>query len=217
MRENGGGGYGVQGAEAGVTSRLVVITGGPGSGKTSLVTRLGSLGYATVPEAALQIIDEFNREHGVAGQVEWRQQHPAEFTRLVMKRQVTLEAACTIAEGGIGFCDRGRPDTMAYAALAGYELDSESRSLVESQRYLRVFLLDTFSHFTMRPETGRTSDRERSVRIHDLLDEAYRSLGYLPCRVPELSVRNRARLVLSELGELGQDLDPRRRLAGSSG
>ena len=186
-----------------VDSRFVVITGGPGSGKTSLVVHLGSLGYATVPEAAIQIIDELNREYGVPGQIEWRQKHPAEFQRLVTRRQAALEAACTVAEGGVGFCDRGRPDARAYAELFGFQLGSEVMSLVESQQYLRVFLLDTLSSFKVRSATGRTSGRERSMRIHDLLYEAYRSFGYSPILVPELSIRGRARFVLSELGETG--------------
>jgi predicted ATPase len=186
-----------------VTSRFVVITGGPGAGKTSLVAHLGSLGYATVPEAGIQIIDELNREHWVPGQVKWRQQHPAEFLRLAMVRMAALETACTVAEGRFGFCDRGRPDALAYAELFGSELDSEVRSLIESQRYLRVFLLDTLSDFPARPATGRTSDRERSVRVNALLFEAYRSLGYAPFRVPELPTGDRARFVLSELGEPG--------------
>jgi predicted ATPase len=184
-----------------VPSRLVAITGGPGSGKTSLIDYLGSLGYATVPEAALQIIDELIRERGVSGQIEWRQAHPAEFVRLIMVRQATLEAACTVAEGQLGFCDRGRPDALAYAELFGLEVDSEIRVHVDGQRYLWVFVLDTLSDFRTRPATGRTSDRARSLRICDLLHEAYGSLGYTPTRVPELSIRDRARFVLSELGE----------------
>lgn len=194
-----------------MTSRLVVITGGPGSGKTCLVTHLDSLGYVTVPEVAIQIIDELNRKHGIAGQVAWRRQHLPEFSRLVMERQVALEAACWVPEGSLGFCDRGRPDVLAYAELAGQSLDSEMRRLVEEQRYLCVFLLDTLSRFPNRPETGRTSDRERSVRIREHLDGAYRSLGYTPIRVPELPVPDRARMVLSELGEPDPNLDPPRR------
>lgn len=187
------------------TTRLVVITGGPGSGKTSLVTYLGSLGYATVSEAAIQIIEELNGQLGVADQIAWRQQHPAEFQRRVTYRQAALEAACSIASGGLAFCDRGRPDAKAYAQLAGYKLDAEVRSLVEAQRYLRIFLLDTLNSFAERPATGRISDRARSLRIHDLLDEAYCSSGYAPCRVPGLPIPDRAQFVLSELGEPGPD------------
>ena len=183
-----------------MASRLVVITGGPGSGKTSLVGYLGSMGYATVPEAAIQIIDERNQALGVPGQIAWRQRHPNEFQRLVVERQVALEAACRMAAGEFGFCDRGRPDALAYAALVGVELDRDIRALVEGQRYLQVFVLDTLACFEERPATGRTSDRQRSVRIRDLLEAAYRSLGYAPCRVPELSIADRASLVLSKLG-----------------
>lgn len=187
------------------TTRLVVITGGPGSGKTSLVTYLGSLGYATVSEAAIQIIHELNAQLGVAGQIAWRQQHPAEFQRRVTYRQAALEAACSVAEGSLAFCDRGRPGAKAYAQLVGYKLDAQVRSLVGAQRYLRVFLLDTLSCLAERPATGRISDRARSLHIHDLLDEAYRSSGYVPCRVPELPILDRARFVLSELGEPGPE------------
>jgi predicted ATPase len=183
-----------------VTSRFVVITGGPGSGKTSLVNYLGSLGYATVPESAIQIIAELNRERGIQAQIEWRKGHPAEFTRLVMVRMDALEAACTAGGQELVFCDRGRPDALAYSEISGTELDREIWPLIEGRRYLRVFLLDTLSDFPARPDTGRTSNRERSLRLHGLLLKAYRSLGYEPLRVPELSIEDRAQLVLSELG-----------------
>ena len=184
-----------------MASRLVVISGGPGSGKTSLIEHLESLGYATVPEAGIQIIDELNRQHGVPGQIAWRQRHPGDFQRLVRARMVALEAACTIPAGEFGFCDRGRPDALAYAEFFGIEIDSDLRAFVEGRRYLRVYLLDTLSCFEERPATGRTSDRQRSVRIHDLLDKAYRSQGYAPCPVPELTIEDRARFVLAELGK----------------
>jgi predicted ATPase len=186
-----------------MSPRFVVITGGPGSGKTSVVDHLASLGYATVPESGIQIIEELNRERGVAGQVAWRQGHPAEFTRLVFDRLVALEEACEAARDALVFCDRGRPDTLAYAADTGVVLGEDYLSLIHQQRYLEVYLLDTLSRFPERSATGRTSDRARSVRLHDLLDVAYRSLGYRPVPVPELSIEERARFVLSDLGERG--------------
>lgn len=189
--------------------RFVAITGGPGSGKTSLIEYLGSLGYATVPEAAIQIIAELNRQHGIPGQIAFRREHPVEFLHLIMRRQAALEAACAAAEGSLVFCDRGRPDALAYAELYGLPPEDELRSHAASQQYHRVFLLDTLSHFPERPHTGRTSDRSRSLQVRDLLDAAYRSQGYSPFRLPELSTADRARLVLSELGETAQGPDPR--------
>lgn len=94
------------------------------------------------------------------------------------------------------------PDALAYAELFGFELDRDLRSLVDRQRYLRVFILDTLTAFPVHAATGRTSDRQRSVRLNALLFKAYRSGGYAPIRVPELSIEARAQLVLSET--LGQ-------------
>ena len=181
------------------TSCFVAITGGPGSGKTSLVNHLGSLGYATVPEAGIQIIRELNRELGVQGQVAWRQGHRAEFQRQVVDRMLALEAACTAPEGSLVFCVRGLPDVLAYAEEFGIEVEPALRSLIDGKRYRRVFILDTLADFPARAATGRTSNRERSVRLNALLFKAYRSFGYSPVRVPELSIEARAQLVLSEL------------------
>mgnify|MGYP001819448042 FL=1 len=183
-----------------MSPRFAVITGGPGSGKTSLIDHLASLGYATVPEAGIQIIEELTQELGLAGQVVWRQQHPAEFQRLVQERLVANEEACSATGDALVFCDRGRPDALAYATLVGIELAAGSRTRIDDQRYHQVFLLDTLSHFEARPATGRTSNRQRSLRLHALLDSAYRSLGYEPVRIPELSIEDRARLVLESLG-----------------
>ena len=39
---------------------VVVLTGGSGVGKTTLIDRLASRGFSTVPEAAMQVIDSNN-------------------------------------------------------------------------------------------------------------------------------------------------------------
>lgn len=184
-----------------MTNGFVVITGGPGSGKTSLVDYLASIGYATVPEAAWQIIEELNHEHGVAGQIVWRRAHPRVFQRLVLERQCALEAAYQVPPGRLVFCDRGRPDSLAYVDLAGVVLENDLLGLISAQCYSRVFLLDTLTRFDRRELTGRISDRERSLRIRQLLEMAYCKQGYAPVLVPELPIKERAHLVLEELGE----------------
>ena len=51
--------------ERDAASYRVVVTGGPGSGKTTLVEALAARVYATVPEAGIQVIEALNREPGL--------------------------------------------------------------------------------------------------------------------------------------------------------
>ena len=44
-------------------ARLIVLSGGSGVGKTALIERLATLGYATVPEAAMQVSQSVSQYH----------------------------------------------------------------------------------------------------------------------------------------------------------
>jgi predicted ATPase len=177
----------------------VVVTGGPGSGKTTLVQALGRRGFATVPEAALEIIDALNAEHGVAGQKAWRAAHRAEFQRAVLLRQVELEAE--VEEQDAVFFDRGRLDGLAYCRFHGLAVDPRDLALARAGRYDRVLVLETLRAFAGRPETGRTSDRAESVALGEVLAQVYRAHGYALTLVPELATPlDRVVFVLASLG-----------------
>ncbi len=176
---------------------LVVVTGGPGSGKTTLVDALGKLGFATVPEAAIQVIDELNDELGLEGQKAWRSENRADFQTRVIHRQVALEERCS-AEGTT-FLDRGRLDGLAYCRHFGQPVPAELERLAPLARYDRVFVLDTLSDFADRGATGRTSDRAASIAIRERIEEVYREHGYAAVRVPEMDVGRRVEFVLGAL------------------
>ena len=62
---------------------VVVLTGGSGVGKTTLIDRLASLGFGTVPEAAMQVIDSLNTLLDPEQQLAWRSTHKTAFGNLV--------------------------------------------------------------------------------------------------------------------------------------
>ena len=177
---------------------LVVVTGGPGSGKTTLVEALGARGFATVPEAAIQVIGELNEELGLDGQKAWRGAHRAEFQTRVIRRQVELEERCTTE--GVTFLDRGRPDGLAYCRHFGGAVPEEVARLAPLGRYDRVLVLDTLAHFEDRGATGRTSDRAMSLAVRERIEGVYRELGYSPLPVPEMEVGKRVEFALEVLG-----------------
>ncbi|MDF1799096.1 MAG: ATP-binding protein [Planctomycetota bacterium] len=176
----------------------VVITGGPCSGKTTVIEALAARGFRVVPEAAIEVIAELSERLGVEGQKRWRSEHREAFQVLIIEKQAVLEAA---ASGGVGplFHDRGRLDGLGYCRAFGAPVPPEVEAGCRELPYDRVFLLDTLSDFDGRAATGRTSDRERSLMIRDELMRTYTEYGLPPVFVPETSVEERLELILADL------------------
>jgi len=178
----------------------VVITGGPCSGKTTVIEALAERGFRTVPEAAIEVIAELSERMGVEGQAQWRSENREAFQVMIIEKQAALEEAAAGAASGDVFHDRGRLDGLAYCRVFGAPVPPEVEAGCQDLPYDRVFLLDTLSSFDDRKATGRTSDRERSLEIRDELGRTYAERGLEPVFVPETSVEERITLILAELG-----------------
>lgn len=180
------------------TELRVVVTGGPCSGKTTIIEALAARGHRTVPEAAIEVIAELSESLGVEGQAKWRSEHREDFQVLIIEKQAALEAAAAGGKGPL-FHDRGRLDGLAYCRVFGAPVPPEVEVGCRDLPYDRVYLLDTLSDFDGRAATGRTSDRERSLRIRDELVRTYTERGLPPVFVPETSVEERLELILGDL------------------
>src|SRR5690242_8677281 len=91
-----------------------VITGGPCSGKTTVVNLLKERGYKTTVEDARHYID-LQRANGKS--VEDVEQHQKEFQLKVLELQIEQEKA--LKPSDIVFLDRAIPDARAYYQFLG--------------------------------------------------------------------------------------------------
>ncbi len=175
----------------------IVITGGPFSGKTSLVSALAARGFATVPEAAISVIEDLTQELGLDGQATWRAAHREEFQERIIQKQLLLEAGEHAA--GPVFLDRGRLDGVAYCHVYGSEVPAPLTFACSTLPYDRVFVLDTLTAFEGRIASGRTSNRARSLAIRDALIQVYTSRGFEPVLIAEMPLVERVDTVLAAL------------------
>ncbi len=93
---------------------LFIVSGGPGSGKTTVLDELARLGYGHAPEVARQIIQEQVAAGGTA--LPWADR--AAYVRLMLERSVASYREYAATESPM-FADRGIPDTLCAARLYG--------------------------------------------------------------------------------------------------
>ncbi|HVS58504.1 MAG TPA: ATP-binding protein [Candidatus Saccharimonadales bacterium] len=169
-----------------------VVTGGPSTGKTTLLAELEKLGYKTVPEAARTHIDSaLSRGISVA---ELRKDEK-KFQEEVTKLKQAIERGLNPKE--IVFLDRGMHDTLAYLHHYGFVVENWVEELMHEASYSAVFLLEPLAEYV--EDYARTEDEKFTHALHRLLHEAYATFGMEPVYVPPMSVEDRVKFVLSHI------------------
>jgi predicted ATPase len=169
-----------------------VVTGGPSTGKTTLLDELNKLGYHTIPEAARTVIDEVL---GKGISVETLRADEKRFQGDVARLKGEIEAAQD--KNALTFFDRGMQDTLAYLRLYNFAVEDWVKALLRTSRYRQVFLLEPLPAFTK--DYARTEDANLSKQLRQLLYDAYREHGMEPVIVPSVSVEERVQFVLQNI------------------
>ena len=172
---------------------MVVITGPPGSGKTSVVSELVASGFTGVDEPAREVIAE-QRAIGGDGLYD---RNPRLFVELMLSRAVADFRRMSRAPGPV-FFDRGIPDLIGYAEL--FRLDaSDAAHAAAVHRYNdRVFVMPSWSEIYVT-DTERTMTFEAAEAFGRRVRSIYVELGYAVMDVPCDTVVARARFILDNL------------------
>jgi predicted ATPase len=169
-----------------------VITGAPSSGKTTLIKQLEEKGYCVVHEVARDYID---KEIAKGKTIEEIRKNERKFQDEVLKMKISLEKK--LSREKTIFFDRGIPDSLAYYKLYGWKVNPDLQKAVDECWYKKIFLLDFYD---FENDYARTENRKQQVKIHDLLDEAYKKTKIPMEIIPKMEVKeHRAKYILKKL------------------
>ncbi len=175
-------------------SQRIVVTGGPGSGKTSLIEALAAAGYATSPEAGRAII---RRQQAIGGQaLPWRDR--ALFAELMLDCELEAYARFEGAAGPV-FFDRGTPDVVGYLSLCGLPIPAHVERAAREVRYDRsVFIAPVWPEIFAQ-DAERRQDLDEAQRTFDAMTEVYPRFGYELIELPKASVAERIAFMLETI------------------
>ncbi len=167
-----------------------VITGGPSSGKTTVINELSKSGYIVIPETARVLI---NKEVSKGKTVEEIRKNEAEFQRKVLEMKIEIEN--NLPKDKIIFFDRAIPDSIAYYQICGID-PKEIMELCQKRKYRKIFFLEPLP---FEKDCARTEDKQTVNNLNELLKECYENLGYEVINILVMSIKERVKKILAEV------------------
>ncbi len=175
--------------------RLFIITGGPGSGKSTLISALATHGFGQMPEAGRAIIKDQVAIGGTA--LPWSD--PRAFAELMLSWEMRSYRAAQDLSGLVMF-DRGVPDVAGYLRLTGLPVPSHiKRAACKFRYHRRVFIAPPWPAIFTQDAERRQSIEEAEATYRAMVD-VYSDLDYELVPLPLVSVPERVQFVRKIIG-----------------
>ncbi len=173
-----------------------VITGGPGSGKSTLIEKLIAMRYFCIPEVARQIIQEQVAADGDA--LPWK--NALAYRDMMLER--TLRTYCLAEKMGRGHVvfDRGIPDVIGYSHIINAPVPAMLKAAAWELRYnTRVFITPPWKDI-YENDAERKQTFSESVAVHEMMVNVYTTYGYTLVELPRAPVIDRIGHIIENLG-----------------
>jgi len=177
------------------SERFYVITGGPGSGKTSLIECLRSRGYVCSTEAGRAIIQNQVAIGGSA--LPWNDR--LLFAELMLQWEMRSYHLAEQSTGPV-FFDRGVADVIGYMRLIRLRPPEHMQKAATDFRYHRTVFIAPPWREIFRQDVERKQDFDEAQRTYESLFKTYKELGYELVELPRATIEHRVKFILDRLG-----------------
>ena len=174
--------------------KKIIITGGPGTGKTSLIEELKKNNFKCFDEISREITLKY-REKGIE---QLFLSDPNLFSQELLNgriqqfnNSINLQADCM-------FFDRGIPDIIAYLNFKKVDLSKKILKSIDKYRYDMIFLLEPWEDI-YSSDIIRYESFDQVITIDSYIQNAYKVFGYNPIIVPKDNIKNRIDFIINSL------------------
>jgi predicted ATPase len=184
-----------------LSTKKIVITGGPGTGKTSIINTLKNNNYHCFDEIirtlTLEAKKESDKSNHISNPIAFVKD-PMEFNLKLLNGRVEQFIEANSITSQLCFFDRGIPDVLAYMKFFKQDYGNSFDKACLEYKYTQVFILPPWEAI-YKSDNERFETFSEAVKIHEFLKLVYTSYGYNIYEVPFGSLENRTDFILNNL------------------
>ena len=169
---------------------MFIVTGAPGSGKTSLIGALARQGFRSMPEAGRAIIRDQVRIGGPS--LPWADR--SMFAELMLGWELRSWHEARALDGPV-LMDRGIPDVIGYLTLCGLPVPAHVEAAASLYPYNKRVFIAPFWDAIFTQDSERRQDRQEAEATGRVMAQTYARLGYQMIELPRTSLEDRADFV----------------------
>ena len=177
--------------------RKIVITGGPGTGKTSLVRGLEAGGFFCYHEIIRDLTSEATSGADPSGFISNPLafvEDPFSFNLKILQGRLTQYKEAVASEHSVVIFDRGMPDVLAYMDYFDQQYGEDFIQACEDNRYDEVVILPPWEGI-YKSDEERFESFEEAKAIHHELVKTYKYFDYTPVTLPTGTIDERTTIV----------------------
>ena len=173
---------------------IIVIIGGPGTGKTTIIDGLVAKGHCCYPEISREVTLEAKKQ----GIEQLFLEKPLLFSELLLEGRKKQFQNASKEPHEIVFIDRGIPDVLAYMHYIGDSYPATFDAACREHTYSKIFILPPWEEIYIS-DAERYENFEQAKLIYNHLTETYQNYGYKLIEVPKDTMNNRILFILDEI------------------